>query len=95
MQKHIYFGPVDDDAASEFDTFQVQETEYHTGNYDFHMGVNVEDQFVRITDAIGRMIPVDLTQINSMIGALILAKDLMSAGETYVVDFEGDSEIVE
>lgn len=92
MQQHIYFGPVSEDVADEFETFEVNGV-----NYDFHMEVNVEDGFVRISDAIGRMVPVDITEIESMLGALRLAKDLMEAPDVkaFVVDENGDLSYVE
>lgn len=99
MKQHIYFGPVSEDVADEFETFEVEFETFEVGgvNYDFHMEVNVEDQFVRISDAIGRMIPVDITQIESMLGALRLAKDLMEAPDVkaFVVNKDGDIGYVE
>lgn len=91
MQQHIYFAPVSEDVAYEFETFEVA-----GADYDFHMEVNVEDQFVRISDAIGRMVPVDNTQLDSMIAALQLAKDIFNAKEVeaFVVDAEGNVQYI-
>lgn len=87
MHKLIYFAPVLDDQADEFDSFEPKE-----GNkFDMLIEVHVEDQFMRIKDSIGRMLPVDVEQIESMISALYLAKELMEVKvpDVYYVDDTG------
>lgn len=91
MQEHIYFGPVSEDVANEFETFEINGV-----NYDFHMEINVEDGFVRFSDSIGRMVPIDITELDSAIAALQLAKDIFNAKEieAFVVDAEGNVEYI-
>jgi len=73
MNKLIYFAPVLDDPADEFDSFEPKEGD----KFDMLMEVHVEDKFIRIKDSIGRMLPVDVEQIESMIAALDLAKEII------------------
>lgn len=92
MQQHIYFAPVSEDVASEFDTFEIEGT-----HYDFYIEVSPEDGFLRLSDAIGRMVPIDVTELDSAIAALQLAKELLEAKNVtaFLVDEHGDVEFVE
>lgn len=92
MQQHIYFAPVSEDVANEFDTFELEGT-----HYDFYIEVNPQDEFIRLYDAIGRMVPIDSTELDSAIAALQLAKELLDAKNVtvFTVDEHGDVDFVE
>ena len=87
MTKYVYFSPVNPEDV-EPGLFEVEGQDQV---FDFKLEINPEDGFVRLYDSIGRMVPLDHTQIEGLVTALSIASEFFIAevNEVYCLDNNG------
>lgn len=71
--KTIYFGAYSPEDLQEMD---IDTFEHNGTNYEFQLEVHLEDGFIRITDTIGRMIPLDMTHYQDLAKAMEMVMSL-------------------
>ena len=76
MNKQIFFGAYTQD---ELDEMGIDDVFEHNGSfYEYRLDVYLEDGFIRLTDSIGRMVPVDMTHYQEFAKALQLVVSLQN-----------------
>lgn len=72
--KTIYFGAY---SATDLEDMGIESALVHNGtSYEFRLDMYLEDGFIRITDSIGRMIPLDVTHYQELAKAMEMVTSL-------------------
>ena len=71
--KTIYFGAY---SADDLDEMDIDAFEHNGTFYEFKLEMYLEDGFVRVSDTIGRMIPMDMTHYQDFAKAMEMVMSL-------------------
>lgn len=71
--KTIYFGMY---SPADLDEMGIEGFKHNGNEYEYRMDIYLEDGFMRITDSINRMIPIDMTHYADLAVALDMASSL-------------------
>ena len=76
MNKQIFFGAY---TQAELDDMGISDVYEHNGSfYEYRLDVYLEDGFCRLTDSIGRMVPIDSTHYKELVKALEVVNALQN-----------------
>jgi hypothetical protein len=76
MDKQIFFGAY---TQAELDDMGIDNVYEHNGSfYEYRLDVHLEDGFCRLTDSIGRMVPIDHVHYREFVKAIEIINALQN-----------------